>query len=87
MGIGASKAKIYDEERPPTRFSDIAGYAAAKLEVTEVVDFLKHPDKYTSAGALGPRGVLMVGPPEYREDRTACPRAVAGEAEACRSSS
>jgi cell division protease FtsH len=55
MGIGASKAKVYDEERPSTRFSDVAGYEASKREVTEVVDFLKHPDKYAGAGATGPR--------------------------------
>ena len=63
MGIGGSKAKLYDEERPSTRFSDVAGYEAAKREVSEVVDFLKHPEKFAGAGATGPRGVLMVGPP------------------------
>jgi cell division protease FtsH len=80
-GIGASKAKVYDEQRPSTRFSDIAGYAAAKREVTEVVDFLKHPNKYAGAGAgaIGPRGVLMVGPPGT--GKTLLARAVAGEAD------
>jgi cell division protease FtsH len=78
MGIGASKAKVYDEERPSTRFSDVAGYEASKREVTEVVDFLKHPDKYAGAGATGPRGVLMVGPPGT--GKTLLARAVAGEA-------
>jgi cell division protease FtsH len=78
LGIGASKAKVYDEERPSTRFSDVAGYEASKREVTEVVDFLKHPDKYVSAGATGPRGVLMVGPPGT--GKTLLARAVAGEA-------
>ncbi|MCU1489167.1 MAG: Microtubule-severing ATPase [Acidimicrobiaceae bacterium] len=78
MGIGASKAKVYDEERPSTRFSDIAGYPGAKREVSEVVDFLQHPEKYRSAGALGPRGVLMVGPPGT--GKTLLARAVAGEA-------
>jgi len=63
MGIGGSKAKLYDEERPSTGFADVAGYDAAKREVSEVVDFLKHPEKYAGAGATGPRGVLMVGPP------------------------
>ena len=47
MGIGGSKAKVYDEQRPSTRFSDVAGYEGAKREVSEVVDFLKHPDRYT----------------------------------------
>jgi cell division protease FtsH len=78
-GIGASKAKLYDEERPSVRFSDVAGYQASKREVTEVVDFLKHPDKYASAGANGPRGVLMVGPPGT--GKTLLARAVAGEAD------
>ena len=53
MGIGASKAKVYDEQRPSTRFSDIAGYEGARREVSEVVDFLKHPDRYAKAGAIG----------------------------------
>jgi cell division protease FtsH len=79
MGIGSSKAKLYDEERPSVRFSDVAGYEAAKREVTEVVDFLKHPEKYAGAGATGPRGVLMVGPPGT--GKTLLARAVAGEAE------
>ena len=79
MGIGASKAKVYDEQRPSTRFSDVAGYEGAKREVSEVVDFLKHPERYKSAGAIGPRGVLMVGPPG--SGKTLMARAVAGEAE------
>ena len=79
MGIGGSKAKLYDEERPSTGFADVAGYDAAKREVSEVVDFLKHPEKYAGAGATGPRGVLMVGPPGT--GKTLLARAVAGEAE------
>jgi cell division protease FtsH len=79
MGIGGSKAKLYDEERPSTGFADVAGYEAAKREVSEVVDFLKHPEKYVGAGATGPRGVLMVGPPGT--GKTLLARAVAGEAE------
>jgi cell division protease FtsH len=78
MGIGGSKAKLYDEDRPTTRFSDIAGYGGAKREVAEVVDFLSHPDRYAHAGAIGPRGVLMVGPPGT--GKTLMARAVAGEA-------
>jgi len=46
MGIGGSKAKVYDEERPDTRFTDIAGYEGAKREVSEVVDFLKNPARF-----------------------------------------
>jgi cell division protease FtsH len=79
MSIGASKAKVYDEERPSTRFADVAGYEASKREVTEVVDFLKNPGRYDGAGATGPRGVLMVGPPGT--GKTLLARAVAGEAE------
>ena len=79
MGIGGSKAKLYDEDRPVTRFSDVAGYDGAKREVAEVVDFLSRPERYTKAGAIGPRGVLMVGPPGT--GKTLMARAVAGEAE------
>jgi cell division protease FtsH len=62
-GIGRSRAKVFDAQRPTTRFADVAGYAGVKQEIVEVVDFLKAPDRYRSAGATGPRGVLMVGPP------------------------
>ena len=78
MGIGGSKAKVYDEDKPTTRFTDIAGYEGAKREVAEVVDFLSHPERYARAGAVGPRGVLMVGPPGT--GKTLMARAVAGEA-------
>jgi cell division protease FtsH len=78
MAIGRSKAKVYDEEKPSVRFSDIAGYEGSKAEVMEVVDYLKHPDRYERAGAVGPKGVLMVGPPGT--GKTLLARAVAGEA-------
>jgi cell division protease FtsH len=78
MAFGKSKAKVYDEDRPKTRFADIAGYAGSKAEVMEVVDFLKHPARYDRAGAVGPKGVLMVGPPGT--GKTLLARAVAGEA-------
>ncbi|HEY0540563.1 MAG TPA: ATP-dependent zinc metalloprotease FtsH [Actinoallomurus sp.] len=78
MGVGKSKAKVYDEERPSTQFADIAGYEGSKAEVMEVVDFLKHPKRYARAGAVGPKGVLMVGPPGT--GKTLLARAVAGEA-------
>jgi cell division protease FtsH len=77
-GILGSRAKIYDAETPSTRFTDVAGYEGAKQEISEVVDFLKHPQRYVKAGAMGPRGVLMVGPPGT--GKTLLARAVAGEA-------
>ena len=77
-GIGRARARVVDTERPDTRFDDVAGYEGVKQEVTEVVDFLKAPDRYRRAGARGPRGVLMVGPPGT--GKTLLARAVAGEA-------
>ncbi len=78
-GIGRSRGKVYDmEERPSTTFADVAGYEGAKREVSEVVDFLKNPDRYRKAGAVGPKGVLLVGPPGT--GKTLLARAVAGEA-------
>ena len=55
-GILGSRAKVYDAERPTTRFTDVAGYEGAKREISEVVDFLKEPERYARAGAMGPRG-------------------------------
>ena len=78
FGVGRSKAKVFDEERPTTTFADVAGYEGAKLEIREVVDFLQHPERYARAGAQAPRGVLMVGPPGT--GKTLLARAVAGEA-------
>ena len=79
MGVGRSRAKVFDEERPKTTFSDVAGYDGAKLEIREVVDFLRNPDRYARAGAMAPRGILMVGPPGT--GKTLLARAVAGEAD------
>jgi cell division protease FtsH len=78
LGAGRSRAKVFDEERPSTTFTDVAGYEGAKSEIAEVVDFLRSPDRYSRAGALVPRGVLMVGPPGT--GKTLLARAVAGEA-------
>jgi hypothetical protein len=50
-GIGRSRARVFDAERPDTTFADVAGSAGAKREVSEVVDFLKHPERYRGAGA------------------------------------
>ena len=77
-GIGRARSRVFDAERPDTTFADVAGYEGAKREVTEVVDFLKNPDRYRRAGAVGPKGVLMVGPPGT--GKTLLARAVAGEA-------
>jgi cell division protease FtsH len=73
-----SKTDQYGGERSTTRFSDVAGYEGAKQEISEVVDFLKNPQRYAEAGAQGPKGVLMVGPPGT--GKTLLARAVAGEA-------
>jgi cell division protease FtsH len=78
MGVGRSRAKVFDAERPQTRFTDVAGYEGAKAEISEVVDFLRSPERYQRAGAMAPRGVLMVGPPGT--GKTLLARAVAGEA-------
>ncbi|GAA2094610.1 ATP-dependent zinc metalloprotease FtsH [Actinomadura alba] len=78
-GFGRSKAKIIEAERPTTRFTDVAGYDGVKQEVTEMVDFLRDPERYAAAGAKPPRGVIMVGPPGT--GKTLMARAVAGEAE------
>ena len=78
MSIGRSKAKTYSSERPGTSFSDVAGYASVKKEITEVVDFLKEPGKFAEIGARIPKGVLLVGPPGT--GKTLIARAVAGEA-------
>ena len=79
LGVGRSRAKVFDAERPQTRFNDVAGYDGAKAEIAEVVDFLRNPDRYQRAGATPPRGVLMIGPPGT--GKTLIARAVAGEAE------
>ena len=76
--VGKSKARVFDTERPSTSFADVAGYEGVKAEVTEVVDFLRRPERYQLAGAVAPRGVLMVGPPGT--GKTLLARAVAGEA-------
>lgn len=76
--VGQSKANIYETSHPSTRFSDVAGYEGVKQEVMEVVDYLRNPRRYRSAGAVGPKGILMLGPPGT--GKTLVARAVAGEA-------
>src|SRR5437588_53924 len=78
MSIGRSRAKVYSTEKPKTSFTDVAGYAGVKQEITEVVDFLKSPAKFREIGARIPKGVLLVGPPGT--GKTLIARAVAGEA-------
>lgn len=69
LSFTKSKAKVYvpDEESRVT-FGDVAGVDEAKDELTEIVDFLKTPERYTEIGARIPKGVLLVGPPWYRQD-------------------
>jgi cell division protease FtsH len=78
MSIGRSRAKLYSTERPRTTFADVAGYNGVKLEISEVVDFLKSPGRFKEIGAKIPKGVLLVGPPGT--GKTLLARAVAGEA-------
>jgi cell division protease FtsH len=76
--VTKTNARIIDAEQSGTRFADVAGYAAVKTEIGEVVDYLRDPARYRAAGARGPRGVLMAGPPGT--GKTLIARAVAGEA-------
>ena len=79
FNIGKSKAKLFDEKTDvKTSFKDVAGLEGAKEEVQEIVDFLKHPEKYTSLGGKIPKGALLVGPPGT--GKTLLAKAVAGEA-------
>ena len=79
MQVGNTNAKTYDKEQPGVSFEDVAGYEGVKKEITEIVDFLKEPVKFTDMGAKIPKGVLLVGPPGT--GKTLIARAVAGEAE------
>lgn len=79
MGFGKSKARLYGNEKTKLAFGDIAGNDEAKQDLSEVVDFLKHPKKFQDVGAKIPKGVLLVGPPGT--GKTMLARAVAGEAE------
>lgn len=78
MSFGKSKARLYGTDKKKVLFEDIAGNDNAKQDLTEVVDFLKHPKKYEALGARIPSGVLLVGNPGT--GKTMMARAVAGEA-------
>ncbi|MFR5371273.1 MAG: ATP-dependent zinc metalloprotease FtsH, partial [Eubacterium sp.] len=80
LGFGKIKAKEVGEGDNKTTFADVAGCDEEKEEMTELVDYLKQPDKYTQLGARIPKGVLLVGPPGT--GKTLLARAVAGEANA-----
>lgn len=78
MDFGRSKSKFQEVPETGVNFADVAGCDGAKLELQEVVDFLKNPDKYTALGAKIPKGCLLVGPPGT--GKTLLAKAVAGEA-------
>lgn len=79
MSFGKSSAKMFNPSNKKVTFKDVAGADEEKEEMAEIVDFLKHPAKYTTLGAKIPKGVLMVGPPGT--GKTLLARAVAGEAD------
>ncbi len=78
MSFGKSKARVYGNEKDKATFADIAGSDEAKQDLSEVVEFLRYPKKFSSLGARIPKGVLLVGPPGT--GKTMLARAVAGEA-------
>jgi cell division protease FtsH len=78
MNFGKSRARVQMEPQTQVTFNDVAGIDQAKLELNEVVDFLKNADRFTAVGAKIPKGVLLVGPPGT--GKTLLARAVAGEA-------
>ncbi len=78
FSFGQSRAKLFNRDTPKVTFADVAGVDEAKQELTEIVDFLKNPQKYKAMGARTPKGVLMVGP--AGTGKTLLARATAGEA-------
>ncbi|HEV7678721.1 MAG TPA: ATP-dependent zinc metalloprotease FtsH [Candidatus Dormibacteraeota bacterium] len=78
MSFGRSRARLLAGDKPAVTFNDVAGVEEAKVELSEIVEFLKFPDKFTAVGARIPKGVLLVGPPGT--GKTLLSKAVAGEA-------
>ncbi|TMC48998.1 MAG: ATP-dependent zinc metalloprotease FtsH [Chloroflexi bacterium] len=78
LSFGRSRARLLAGDKPAITFNDVAGVEEAKVELTEIVEFLKYPDKFTAVGARIPKGVLLVGPPGT--GKTLLSKAVAGEA-------
>jgi cell division protease FtsH len=78
LSFGKSRARMFSGDKPTVTFADVAGVEEAKVELQEVVEFLKEPEKFTALGARIPKGVLLVGPPGT--GKTLLARAVAGEA-------
>lgn len=79
MSFGKSRARLYGNEKNKVTFSNVAGSEEAKQDLSEIVDFLKHPKKFEHVGAKIPKGVLLAGPPGT--GKTLLARAVAGEAD------
>ena len=78
LSFGRSRARMLAGDKPAVTFNDVAGVEEAKVELSEIVEFLKYPDKFTAVGARIPKGVLLVGPPGT--GKTLLSKAVAGEA-------
>ncbi len=68
MSFGRSRARLLTGDKPAITFADVAGVEEAKQELSEIVEFLKYPDKFTAVGARIPKGVLLVGPPGTGQD-------------------
>ena len=78
LSFGRSRARLAKKERVKVTFDDVAGIEDAKEEVQEIVEFLKHPEKFQALGGRIPRGVMLVGPPGT--GKTLLAKAIAGEA-------